>query len=80
MKKAFFISLCCLLCLYKLGSAQDSIPKNTSQIFISKVNTGKQDSTFYKTPKYKQGVICNFEDQLNRKKVPLNFQLGNSKY
>ncbi len=30
--------------------------------------------------RYKQGVICNFEDQLNRKKVPFNFQLGNSKY
>ena len=25
-------------------------------------------------------IFCDFEDQLNRKKVPIDFSLGNSKY
>jgi len=40
----------------------------------------KPDSVQFKTPQYKQGFFCNFEDQLNRKKVPIDFSLGNSKY
>jgi hypothetical protein len=80
MKKVTYILACFLVCLHFYSASQDTIPKNPSFLFISKSQTFKQDSTFYKTPRYKQGVICDFEDQLNRKKVPLNFQLGNSKY
>lgn len=50
---------------------------STQSILLVKV---KYDSTQFKTPKYKQGFFCNFEDQLNRKKVPVDFSLGKSKY
>ncbi|HRH58214.1 MAG TPA: hypothetical protein PLS10_11205 [Chitinophagales bacterium] len=53
---------------------------NTQSILLIKTNNLKTDSTQFKTPKYKQGFFCNFEDQLNRKKVPIDFSLGKSKY
>jgi hypothetical protein len=40
----------------------------------------KKDTIAFKMPKYKQGKFCDFEDKIQRKKVPLNFNLGNSKY
>ncbi|MFN8282127.1 MAG: hypothetical protein U0U67_02880 [Chitinophagales bacterium] len=67
-------------------SAQDSLTvqknklMNSQSILLVNTNVAKQDSTNFKTPKYKQGFFCNFEDQLNRKKVPIDFSLGNSKY
>ncbi|HND82056.1 MAG TPA: hypothetical protein PKY54_01860 [Chitinophagales bacterium] len=39
-----------------------------------------KDSVYYKMPIYKQGFFCTFEDMLNRRKVPVDFSLGNSKY
>lgn len=66
--------------------AQDSLSVlkkdilNTQSLLNLKVNKIKSDSTQFETPKYKQGFFCNFEDQLNRKKVPIDFNLGNSKY
>ncbi len=39
-----------------------------------------KDSVTFKTPKYKQGFFCDFEDMLHRKRIPVNFSLGNSKY
>lgn len=66
--------------------AQDSLAVkkhnvlNTQSILFVKTDKLKSDSTQFKTPKYKQGFFCNFEDQLNRKKVPIDFSLGNSKY
>lgn len=53
---------------------------NTQSILLIKTNNLKTDSNQFKTPKYKQGFFCNFEDQLNRKKVPIDFSLGKSKY
>ncbi len=57
--------------------AQEKPEQKTSVVFQDKT---PRDTVQYKTPAYRQGVICNFEDHLNRKKVPINFQLGNSKY
>ena len=63
--------------------AQDSLSVQKSKILSSQsillVKT-QTDSTQFKTPKYKQGFFCNFEDQMNRKKVPIDFSLGKSKY
>lgn len=65
--------------------AQDSLsvkqlPLNAQRILLADTQKQKQDSATFKTPSYKQGFFCNFEDQLNRKKVPIDFSLGNSKY
>ncbi len=66
--------------------AQDTLkvkpPKvlSAQSILMVKTENTKADTTQYKMPKYKQGFFCNFEDQLNRKKVPVDFNLGNSKY
>jgi hypothetical protein len=80
MKKSAYISACFFGCLNFYSASQDTIPKNPAFLFIPASHSIKLDSTTYKIPRYKQGVICDFEDQLNRKKIPLNFQLGNSKY
>ncbi len=53
---------------------------NTQTLLSVKTAPQPTDSTQFITPKYKQGFFCNFEDQLNRKKVPLDFSLGKSKY
>jgi hypothetical protein len=53
---------------------------NTQTLLSVKTENQPADSTQFKTPKYKQGFFCNFEDQLNRKKVPIDFSLGKSKY
>ncbi len=66
--------------------AQDTIVQNqqvrlkATFLSTSKYHSAKKDSTNFKMPPYKQGIICNFEDKLNRKKIPLDFSLGNSKY
>jgi hypothetical protein len=53
---------------------------NTQSFLLLESGQAKSDSVQFKTPQYKQGFFCNFEDQLNRKKVPIDFSLGNSKY
>jgi hypothetical protein len=53
---------------------------NTQTLLSVKTENQPADSTQFKTPKYKQGFFCNFEDQLNRKKVPIDFSLSKSKY
>lgn len=50
------------------------------QVMLSDPVVLKSDTLQFKSPKYKQGFFCNFEDQLNRKKVPIDFSLGNNKY
>lgn len=78
----------CLIILFHIAltiSAQDTIAKkkilNLNTInFLYTTTTTQKDSSTIKIPAYKQGFFCNFEDQLNRKKVPLDFSLGNSKY
>ncbi len=80
MRFLFLISLK-LLVFYTM--AQDSLvvkKMNTQSILLLQTQKLKQDSTSFKTPKHKQGIICDFEDKLNRKKVPIDFSLGNSKY
>ena len=83
MRILIFISL--LYCSF-FSNAQDSILVkkkkviSAQSILLVKTTPTKQDSINFKTPKYKQGFFCNFEDQLNRKKVPIDFSLGNSKY
>lgn len=67
-------------------NAQDTVVQkktnvlNTQTLLSVKTENQPADSTQFKTPKYKQGFFCNFEDQLNRKKVPIDFSLGKSKY
>lgn len=53
---------------------------NTQSMLFVNTDKQQQDSTQFKVPKFKQGFFCNFEDQLNRKKVPIDFSLGKSKY
>lgn len=53
---------------------------NTQSLLLLKTNKIKSDTIKFVTPKHVQGFFCNFEDQLNRKKVPIDFSLGNSKY
>lgn len=85
MKKISFIIIFSLVVSVIL-KAQDSLvvkknkSLNTQSILMVKTDNAKQDSSQFKTPKYKQGIFCDFEDQLNRKKVPIDFSLGNSKY
>lgn len=85
MKKVSSLMVLCYF-LFAFIKAQDSLSVknnnklNTQSILLVNTENNKQDSTQFKTPKYKQGFFCNFEDQLNRKKVPIDFSLGNSKY
>ncbi|MFN8295271.1 MAG: hypothetical protein U0T69_03700 [Chitinophagales bacterium] len=68
-------------CLSSFGQDTLSVKKlNTQSFLLVKTDKIKQDSTSFKTPKHKQGIFCDFEDKLNRKKVPIDFSLGNSKY
>ncbi len=68
-------------CLSSFAQDTLSVKKlNTQSFLLVKTDKIKQDSTSFKTPKHKQGIICDFEDKLNRKKVPIDFSLGNSKY
>lgn len=84
--KATIVSTVFLIFSLLFLNAQDTISVmnknklNTQSILAIKSENIKQDSTQFKTPKYKQGFFCDFEDQLNRKKVPIDFSLGNSKY
>ena len=83
MKK--LISILSIISFLQL-QAQDSLAIKKKEILSSqsillvKTTPTKQDSTNFKIPKFKQGFFCNFEDQLNRKKVPIDFSLGKSKY
>lgn len=85
MKKATVIFILVFV-LLKTMFPQDSLSLKKKEVLSSqsilmvKVEKTKSDSTQFKTPKYKQGFFCNFEDNLNRKKVPIDFNLGNSKY
>lgn len=72
-----------VLSVFVLTQAQDSLrvkKMNLQSILMVNTTTEKTDSTSFKTPKYKQGIFCDFEDKLNRKKVPIDFSLGKSKY
>jgi len=85
MKKSItvLISFCVTIACIK---AEDSLTVkkkeilSTQSMLLVKVDKAKIDSSQFVSPKYKQGFFCNFEDQLNRKKVPIDFSLGNSKY
>ena len=85
MKESMYILLS-FFCFIVLAQAQDSLQLkkketlNTQSILSINTNNLKSDSTQFKTPKYRQGFFCNFEDQLNRKRVPIDFSLGKSKY
>mgnify|MGYP000850243493 FL=1 len=85
MKKAIVIFILGFILLNTLFSQDSSTVKkkeilSSQSILMVKVAKTKSDSTQFKTPKYKQGFFCNFEDNLNKKKVPIDFSLGNSKY
>lgn len=58
-------------------SARVALPQKPELLFRT---TPPKDSVTFKTPKYKQGFFCDFEDMLHRKRIPVNFSLGNSKY
>lgn len=78
MKAVLAVWMCCC---YALVGAQDSarmaLPKQPELLFRM---APAKDSVTFKTPKYKQGFFCDFEDMLHRKRIPVNFSLGNSKY
>jgi hypothetical protein len=79
MKKMFLCTM--LAAAIKWGWTQDTmaVKKNLSaQQFL--LAPSAKDSAVFSAPKYRQGFFCNFEDRLNRKKVPLDFSLGKSKY
>jgi hypothetical protein len=80
MQKIIFTGL---FLLSAISWAQDSTAVNKSKVLSSQsillVKT-KADSTQFKTPKFKQGFFCNFEDRLNKRKVPIDFSLGKNKY
>lgn len=85
MKKSIVIFILGFILLNKLFCQDSSTVKkkeilSSQSILMVKVAKTKSDSTQFKTPKYKQGFFCNFEDNLNKKKVPIDFSLGNSKY
>ncbi len=85
MKKAIsFLIFSFIMLVYLQAQNSIAVKKvnslNTQSILLVKTENFKQDSTSFKTPKYRQGFFCNFEDQLNRKKVPIDFSLGKSKY
>mgnify|MGYP000255199855 FL=1 len=75
----FLTSFLCLIAQDSILVKKKKVLSTQSMLLVKTVPT-KQDSINFKTPKYKQGFFCNFEDQLNRKKVPIDFSLGNSKY
>ena len=81
----YFFSISLIFC-WIFFTAQDTftvrkkVVISAQSILLVKTTPTKQDSINFKTPKYKQGFFCNFEDQLNRKKVPIDFSLGKSKY
>lgn len=81
----YFFSISLIFC-WIFSTAQDTFTArkkvviSAQSILLVKTTPTKQDSINFKTPKYKQGFFCNFEDQLNRKKVPIDFSLGKSKY
>ena len=81
----YFFSISLIFC-WIFSTAQDTftvskkVVISAQSILLVKTTQTKQDSINFKTPKYKQGFFCNFEDQLNRKKVPIDFSLGKSKY
>jgi hypothetical protein len=39
-----------------------------------------KDTVLFKMPKYIQGKFCDFEDKIQKKKIPLDFSLGKTKY
>jgi hypothetical protein len=70
-----------VLANFIFASDKDSIQRlNIKSISFVDYHSIKQDSIAFKMPKYKQGKFCDFEDKIQKKKVPLNFNLGNSKY
>jgi hypothetical protein len=81
----YFFSIALIFC-WIFSTAQDTfmvkkkVVISAQSILLVKTTPTKQDSINFKTPKYKQGFFCDFEDQLNRKKVPIDFSLGKSKY
>lgn len=79
-RKIFIVLLVCFVS----AKAQDSVNTNKNFIPLSYLKYSNthdaQDSIKMKIPAYKQGKICDFEDKLNRKKVPIDFSLGKSKY
>mgnify|MGYP000973212943 CR=1 FL=1 len=85
MKKSItLLSFCFIFLIFLKAQDSMSVKKNnvlnSQSILLVKTDNIKTDSTQFKIPKYKQGFFCNFEDQLNRKKVPIDFSLGKSKY
>ena len=85
MLKTTSIILLALFSFVYLQAQDSTITKtnkfmNTQSMLLVKTAKPQTDSIKYTTPKHKQGFFCNFEDQLNRKKVPIDFSLGNSKY
>jgi hypothetical protein len=79
----FFIAiLFCVVHAYSIFANNKDFIQNLNIKSMSFVNyySIKKDTIAFKMPKYKQGKFCDFEDKIQRKKVPLNFNLGNSKY
>lgn len=65
---------------YSNGNDTLKVNNNLFSIKYATIKLEKQDSIFFKMPKYIQGKFCDFEDKIQKKKVPLDFSLGKNKY
>ncbi len=72
------------ICFYPTF-AQDTVAIKNNHLPLKSIawqpcHPKKEIKSMLKIPKHKQGFFCNFEDQLNRKKIPLDFSLGKNIY
>ncbi len=82
MKKSncIFVLFCFIFLKILAQNSNTSLPLNVQTFMNAPKSIDTKDSVYYKMPIYKQGFFCTFEDMLNRRKVPVDFSLGNSKY
>ncbi len=81
MRLLFFIFI---ILATKYCPAQDTLKLKpvSSLILLKEIPKQTTHSTpgSMTLPKHIQGKFCDFEDQIQRKKIPLNFSLGEGKY
>lgn len=68
-----------------LANENDSVRQNATIENVNSIRYNFQDmkakdTVLFKMPKYIQGKFCDFEDKIQKKKIPLDFSLGKTKY
>lgn len=76
----FFIVVNFVLANEKDSVQQNTLSENINSIRYNLPNMKTKDTILFKMPKYIQGKFCDFEDKIQKKKIPLDFSLGKSKY